>query len=530
MRSVRPLSDLPAHQRLDEASWGDAWGETAEESIADGVMARSLVADLSARTVEAITTTNTERRGPAPVPAPSATLSWLEKLEAAFGRFDGHADTAAAFGAAGDRARALTEAADGDSEALRSATLGFAADALTAIIVERACSNETAKEIVAMAAAILGMSPATVWVELFVRAVPTPRLLELPPLLTLELQLRLLLALAPVSDVSLWADAPGERVRCLAHLGGSPPTRRVRNIARGVLAGVEDGAGSERGSIHAVPVMRWQQPYAALVARARPDERRRTLAFLEEAAALLAPVLEREMLLERNAARERGLAEAREKRLVRLGFDLHDRPMPDLIAPSPDVRLAQADVGRHVRGHARDLVAGRLEDLNAQIADIDTKLRDLVRSLEPSRVVDRPLDEVLRHEVEAFESRSEIRATLELSGDFERLTASQRIALYRIMQEGLSNIRKHSEARIVRVTVHGGEQSLDVRIEDDGKGFAVTPTLIRAAKRGRLGLVGIGERIRLLGGRFDVDSRPGGPTTLSLKLPRWQPPSADGES
>jgi signal transduction histidine kinase len=488
-------------------------------------MARSLVADLSGRTAEAVGTTVT--RLPVPAPLPAATPLWIDELEAAFAHFDGHPDTAAAFCAAGERARAVADAAHGDEDAHRSAALGFAADALTAITVERAASSETAQEMVATAARILGISPATVSVELFLRAVSNPRLLELPPLLTVELQLRLLLALAPISDVSLWTDGPVQRLRCLAHLGDARPTRRVRHVARALLGGPEDGAGSERSSIHGVPVMRWQQPYAVLVARARPDDRRRTQAFLEEAAALLGPVLEREMLLERNAARERGLVEAREKRLVRLGFDLHDGPMQDLIALAADVRLAQAEIGEHVGGRARDLVVGRLEDLNAQIVDLDAKLRDLVRSLEPSRVVERPLPEVLRREVETFEARAEIRTTLELSGHFEGLTASQRIALFRIVQEGLANIRKHSEATRVRVTVHGGAHSLDARIEDDGKGFTVAPTLIRAAKRGRLGLVGIGERIRLLGGSFDVDSRPGGPTTLSLKLPRWQPPTPD---
>jgi signal transduction histidine kinase len=489
-------------------------------------MARSLVADLSGRTAEAISTTTT-RRVPAPAaPRAAAIPLWIDQLEAAFLHFDGHPDTAAAFGAAGKRARALAEAAQGDDQALRSAALGFAADALTAIIVERACSHETAKEMVATTAGILGVSQAAVSVELFVRAVSNPRLLELPPLLTVELQLRLLLALAPTSDVSLWAEGPAERLRCLAHLGNCAPTRRVRHVARSVLSGAEDG-GNERGTIHGLPVMRWQQPYAVLVARARPEDRRRALAFLEEAAALLAPVLEREMLLERNSARERGQVEARERRLVRLGFDLHDGPMQDLVALAADVRLAQAEIGEHVNGRARDLVVGRLEDLNAQIVDLDAKLRDLVRSLEPSRVTERPLPEVLRREVETFEARTQIATGLELTGNLQRLTASQRIALYRIVQEGLSNIRKHSEATTVQVTVHGGDHSLDARIVDDGKGFPVTPTLIRAAKGGRLGLVGIGERIRLLGGRFDVDSRPGGGTTLSLKLPRWQPPAVE---
>jgi signal transduction histidine kinase len=75
----------------------------------------------------------------------------------------------------------------------------------------------------------------------------------------------------------------------------------------------------------------------------------------------------------------------------------------------------------------------------------------------------------------------------------------------------------------VWIRVYGGPSGIEAEIADDGRGFEVAKTLIRAAKRGRLGLVGMGERVRLLGGRFDVDSRPGGPTTLRLVLPRWQP-------
>ena len=58
---------------------------------------------------------------------------------------------------------------------------------------------------------------------------------------------------------------------------------------------------------------------------------------------------------------------------------------------------------------------------------------------------------------------------------------------------------------------------------DDGDGFEVTRTLQHAAQRGRLGLVGSSERIRLLGGTFDIRSKVGGPTTVAVTLPRWQP-------
>jgi signal transduction histidine kinase len=141
-------------------------------------------------------------------------------------------------------------------------------------------------------------------------------------------------------------------------------------------------------------------------------------------------------------------------------------------------------------------------------------------------MLERPLPEVLRREVDKFESRGHPRVTLELGGDLEGLTDTQRITIYRIVQEGLSNVLDHSEATAVRVTVDGRKGIVRVQIEDNGKGFQVEPTMIRAAKNGRLGLVGIGERVRLLGGQFDVRSRIGGPTVLSVDLLRWLPPAA----
>jgi signal transduction histidine kinase len=488
-------------------------------------MSGSLVADLSGRTAGLVNTTT--KSSLAAVPPLPLARDWLGELETAFTRFDGRPDTAAAFHAAAARAHALVEAAGGGDEAQRSAALAFAADALAAVAPERATLTETIDEMVATLARILEIAPKAAALELFLRAAANPRLHELPPLLTLDLQLQLLLSLAPISDVSLWVHGRAQSVTCLAHVGEASPTRRVRYVARAGLSGEEDGTGRERGTIHGVPVLRWQQRYAVLVARARPEGRGRTIAFLEEAAARIGPVLEREMLLERNSARERGLVEAREKRLLRLGFDLHDGPLQDLVALASDVRLAKKQIGEHVGCRNRKLVFGRLEDIDAQIVDLDRKLRGLAHSLEPSGVVDRPLFDVIKQEVASFEERAEMLVTLEIRGDFDSLTASQRIALYGIVKEGLANVRNHSEATEVRVCLDGDHRAISAQIVDNGKGFVVEPTLIRAAKSGRLGLVGIGERMRLLGGTLDIESNPGGPTTLSLRLPRWRPPVAD---
>jgi signal transduction histidine kinase len=487
-------------------------------------MSRSLVADLSGRTGGLVDTTTK----PKLVPAPPLQLgrNLIDELEAAFARFDGRPETSAAFAAAASRARALVVAAGGGEEAERSAGLSFAADALAAVALERSGLEETIDAMVSTLVELLEITPQAASLELFLRAVSNPSLLALPPQLTLDLQMRLLFTLAPISEVSLWADGELRRVHCVAHVGESTPTRRVRSVARWVLDGEDVGAGRDRGTIHGVTVLRFQQPYAALVARTRPEDRSRMLVFLQEAAARIGVVLERDMLLERNAAHERGLVEAREKRLLRLGFDLHDGPIQDLVALAADVRLAQAQIGDHVHGRTRKLVLGRFDDIGAQIAGLDHKLRELSHSLEPAGVVERPIAEALRHEVENFEKRGDLPVTLEISGNFESMTASQRIALYRIVQEGLANVRKHSQATTARVTIYGGKSAVELQIVDDGRGFPVEQTLISAAKRGRLGLVGIGERVRMLGGKFNVESRPGGPTTLSLRLPRWQPPAS----
>jgi signal transduction histidine kinase len=70
--------------------------------------------------------------------------------------------------------------------------------------------------------------------------------------------------------------------------------------------------------------------------------------------------------------------------------------------------------------------------------------------------------------------------------------------------------------------VRAGRGAVEVMITDNGNGFEVEPALARAAQHGRLGLVGIGERVHMLGGTFEIDSAPGGPTTLRLALPRWE--------
>ncbi len=217
------------------------------------------------------------------------------------------------------------------------------------------------------------------------------------------------------------------------------------------------------------------------------------------------------------------------RQLTRFGFDLHDGPLQEVAALGSDIHLFREQLGGSLEGHEHGLrLIGRVDDLIARLIAIDTNLRELATAAESSSLMHRPLRETIQQIVSAFSTSNHIRATIELDPDLdsEELTVSQRIALLRILQGALANVVQHSTASEAIVTVTRSPYGIEAQISDDGRGFDVAATLRRAVGAGRLGLVGMRERARLLGGEFSVDSRPGGPTTIRVRLPRWHPPRA----
>jgi signal transduction histidine kinase len=359
--------------------------------------------------------------------------------------------------------------------------------------------------------------------EIYLEVVRHLQTSELPPGLAIETQLRVLVAFAPVAEASLWTAEPGRAPRCLAFVGAGQPTRRVRAAARELLGG-RDGRTSERGHVHAVPVSRWQQSWGALVVRARPADRARAVALARESALTLATAIERSMLLERSAARERSLVEASERRIARLGFDIHDGPIQDVVALAADIRLFRTQLGRSTAAPGTgDILLGRIDDFDARLVALDRELRELAHAFERSSAVDRPFAEVLRRQVAAFTTRNDVTVSLDLRGDFDQLTNSQRLAIAAVVREALTNVRDHSGASEATISVAAGRARTHASVADNGRGFDVDRTLVSAARRGRLGLVGMSERIRLLGGRLELESRPGGPTRVAVSIPRWTP-------
>ncbi|HET9508630.1 MAG TPA: ATP-binding protein [Gaiellaceae bacterium] len=358
---------------------------------------------------------------------------------------------------------------------------------------------------------------------LFREVVGHPRLLELPPLLALELQLSLLIGLDALTDVSLWTRG-ASGLDCILALGAEArPSRRIRAEAKACLRRRSRLSLLGGSQLRSATVLRFGEAYAAVVGRVGGVEQKIAEAYLAEAAAALGPIIEREYLLEHSANRERTLTASSERRLMRLGFDLHDGPIQDVLALAADVQLLQQQVYPFILEDYREQASGRFDDLSARLVELDRQLREIAHSLETKSVLSRPLGEILHREVDTFAERSGVHAELEIRGDPDSLSSAQRITVFRAIQEALANIREHASATNVSVRVRARRSAIELQVVDDGMGFEVERALAKAAQRGRLGLVGIGERVRMVGGTFELESRPGGPTSLKITLPRWEP-------
>lgn len=414
-----------------------------------------------------------------------------------------------------ERAATISAAAGGGEEGRRAAALEFVAEAVASLVLENALKPGEARSVVADAGAVTGVSPGAAALAVFLRAIAARDVAQLPPRLAMDFLLELLLELGPAEAVSLWTVPSSGRLACVAASGDAPGSRRLRTAARAAF----NGNAVESSYVRAVVVERWDKPFAVLVARGRPETAARLLVYLRELASALTPLFEREMLFERHAARERSLVSGGERRLVRLGFDLHDGPLQELVALADDLRHARDQVASVLDDPQRAAVRGRFDDLEARLGSLDRGLRDIAHSVRATSAVEQPLEHALRNEVDALERTADIEVELAVDGDVASLTDSQKIALFRVVQEALCNTRKHSDATHASVRVRAVTGYVSLEVSDDGCGFAIEG----ARAKGRLGLAGVVERIRLLGGDVEIESTPGQGVLVRATLPRWRP-------
>lgn len=223
-------------------------------------------------------------------------------------------------------------------------------------------------------------------------------------------------------------------------------------------------------------------------------------------------------LLEKEAARQallNALVRAQEDERTRLARELHDGAGQTLT--SLLVRLKALEK-QATTDHLRDSVAG----LCSSVSQTIEQMREISFRLRPVALEEFGLEVALRSLVEEIIGEAGLISECQLDLGGRRLPSDVETALYRIAQEGLTNVVRHAWANHVLIELVALPYAIGLRIEDDGRGFDSNDIASRGDRR-RLGLIGMQERAEMLGGSLVVQSAPGAGTSIQVRLPvQWE--------
>jgi signal transduction histidine kinase len=208
----------------------------------------------------------------------------------------------------------------------------------------------------------------------------------------------------------------------------------------------------------------------------------------------------------------RRVVAAQEAERQRVARELHDATGQSLTALGLGLRSATTLVRQDVDAAERRL--SQLEDLASRSLD---ELRHLIADLRPSHLDDLGLAATLRWYAKELEARTPLKISVDATGEEHPLDPAVKLALFRVAQEALTNVLKHSGAQQVWMRLRYNAQHVRLQVEDNGCGFAVDGRVY--GSRPSWGLLGMQERTALLNGQFSVRSAPGRGTQVEVEIP-----------
>jgi signal transduction histidine kinase len=254
-----------------------------------------------------------------------------------------------------------------------------------------------------------------------------------------------------------------------------------------------------------------QQERAQLEEKVR--ERTAELSALNEA--LQGEILQRQRAEEEQQSVRRRLSAAQETERGRISRELHDRLGQDLTA----LKLGLQNLRRQgpFAGAAGDDL-GRLEKMAEGLM---SDIHRLAWELRPSVLDDMGLDQALQRYTDEWSLNTGVPLDLHTGGDLgaNRLPREFETILYRIAQEALTNVARHARAKRVSVLVERRPGFVLLIVEDDGRGFDAQGVSAAPAGPGKLGVLGMQERVRLAGGTLSIESTPGAGAAVFARLP-----------
>ncbi len=227
---------------------------------------------------------------------------------------------------------------------------------------------------------------------------------------------------------------------------------------------------------------------------------------------------QRNLFAEREQERElylRRILMAEEDERRAIAEELHDEPLQDLIALAYGAEAAVNEIPETFP-QARAKVAW----IREQCVRVSRELRRISYDLRPSILDQLGLVPALRWLTERMTTEGHVTTELAIEGQTERMDRQVESCIFRVVQEALTNIRKHSGAGKASVLLTYTPDSLWVKIEDNGRGFEVKGAMERLASDGHMGILGMRERAAAIGGDLVFESGPATGTRLRLRVPR----------
>ncbi len=206
------------------------------------------------------------------------------------------------------------------------------------------------------------------------------------------------------------------------------------------------------------------------------------------------------------------LLNVQENERRRIALELHDQIGQTLTAVKINLQTVQ-------RAPEAASMGDRLEKSITIVERALGQVRSLSLALRPSMLDDLGLAAALRWFVDRQAQQAGFTVVFHVDEFEERLDPNIETACFRVAQEAITNIMRHAEARVVRVHVRNHNTEMQMLIEDDGIGFDVPAALERASLGESLGLLGMRERVQLLGGKLELASTPKQGTRLLARFP-----------
>jgi signal transduction histidine kinase len=212
------------------------------------------------------------------------------------------------------------------------------------------------------------------------------------------------------------------------------------------------------------------------------------------------------------------LLRSREEERARLARDLHDGPIQDLVGMNLQLGLFLSTVGEKSKSSPMN---EELRGMRGEVQGLLSELRQVCTNLRPPVLDTLGLGAALYVLAEEWEAQSGVEVQLDFPADatLRGLPGEVAVNLFRVVQEALANVVRHAQARQVKLSMVWQGGRLALTVQDDGQGFLMPGDPHELTRQGHFGLVGMRERVQLVGGQMMLESIPGKGTTVCVT---WQ--------